>query len=646
MVNNYRYAFAATTSTVPTSGTTVDLGIGEIGVFDAKTYQATSGIGVKSIIIAQGTPSTVFPQGVAKGNFTLKSLPIKGNQVKSWKKKVASRPQGMEVTLGFDGVDTNKGLTVKQGDNFTFWLTLSGTPVANFLGDTPKTHYATWTEQFTVKLPCVDECSDNCGAFVDQNIVADAVIEQINLRKIPGNQLLTDYIQAVKLVDCETPSGLPTVSYTVYTLEVPDSGDQAALGKVQAQYPGEVIKRTKRSGIYSTYEVVVLTSDGAPTAFSDAANPVVSVCSECPSGCPDGYTLSTAQDVWIVQRPLSATTDLHDTTARTAFAEALESAYSATASEFLSYNGSTASVKLFFATGTSVSALLSDQVVQIGTDESICVQDSPTSISWVECKTCTAAEKQFVLTIKNTDCGGNYLTQLQEIYGEDVSVLSSNPDTCTTQYVLTVQSTNKDCEACADVAWEFGVPQPFNGLVWTEVEGEHYGTSCVSGIRIKSIYEQRKAKECFLKQVAYEYEPLFITLSTRNPDPNNYQVLCENDVPVTVVQQVKYPFGLGRIVADQVIESNYNFNQPWRKNPAERDAFEYELGIDLNGYYDQYILEFETHPDTFGASAFGTTQLQHFEHSFFFPEGTGADFETIVSAFLASNSEVVLETIS
>lgn len=648
MVNSYRYVFAASTSEIPSSGTTVDLGIGEIGVFDGKTWQATSGVTAKSIVVAQGTPKESWIQGIAKSDHTFKSSVIKGGLVKSWKRVLGTKGQGLITTLGFDGVDTTKGLTVPEGKSFTYWVTLSGTPIANLLGNTPETHYASWTEQFTVILPCVDSCSDSCGTYIDQNIVADAVIAEFNKRKIIGGQYITDYVKATKLVSCDTPSGLPTTSYTVYTLVVPDNGDQAALGKVQAQYPGDSIKRIKRSGIFSTYEVTLLTSDGAPAAFENSQNPVVYSCTECPTGCPSGYTLSTAQDVYIVQRPLSGATDLNDPTARTAYAETLESAYSATASEFLSYNGSVASVKLYFNTGATVEALLSDNIVLFGTNESICTQDTPDSISWQTCKTCTAAEKTFVLTIKNTDCGGNYLTQLQEIYGNGVALVSTNSDTCTSQYSLTVESTNKDCDSCDDVKWDFKAPAPFQGLVWTEVLGETgYGTGCVTGVKFESIYEQRKAKECFLKQVAYEFEPLFITLSTRNPDPNDFSVLCETDVPVTVVQNVKYPKGVGRIVADQVIASNYQFNQSWRKNPAERDALSYELGIDLEGVYDQYILEFVTIPEEAGGvSGFGVTQTQTFELSVFFPQGTGNTYESIISAFVAANAPaIVLEDI-
>lgn len=649
MVNSYRYVFAASVADIPSSGTTVDLGIGQIGVFDGSTYQATAGVTAKSIVIAQGTPSDTFPAGVAKGNFTYKTDVIKGNLVKSWKRALGTQGHGMITTMGFDGVDTTKGLTVPVGaeNTFTYWVTLSGTPIANLLGNSPESHYAVWTEQFTTVLPCTDECADSCGAYVDQNIVADAAIAAFNSRKIIGGQPITDYVKVTKLIDCETPSGIANVSYTVYTLTIPDSGDQAALGKVQSQYPTLSIKRISREDIFSTYEVTKLTSDGAPAAFSNILNPVVSQCDSCPSGCPTGYTSTVAQDVYVVQRPLPGTTDLTTAALRTTYAETLETAYSATASEFLSFNGATASVKLYFTAGATVAALLSDQIVQVGTNVSICTQTYIYTTAWKVCKPCIAAQKSFVISIANS-CDHNYLTELQAIYGAGVTLVSNNTDTCVSQFSLLVESDNKDCDACDDVKWEWTAPKPFQGLVWTEVAGvTGYGTTCITGLKFESVYEQRKAKECFLKQVAYEFEPLFITVSTRNPDPNNFAVLCETDVPVTLIQNVKYPRGLGRIVADQVIASNYQFNQPWRKNPAERDAFLYELGIDLQGTYDQYILEYVTIPaESGGVSGFGVTQSQTFELSVFFPQGTGNEYESIITAFVASQANpLVLEDI-
>ena len=654
MVNSYRYVFAASTPTIPVSGTTVDLGIGEIGVFDGKTFQATSGVTAKSILIAQGTPDTVFPHGVAKSNHTYKTDIIKGTAVKSWKKVNGKKGSGLEITMGFDGVDTAKNLTVKQGKDFTYWVTLSGAPIANLLGDSPKTHYAVWTEQFTVQLPCVSDCVDTCGDLVDPNVVADAAIAQFNNRKLIGGQYITDYVKVTKLVDCETPSGLATVNYCVSNLTIADTGDQAALGAVQAAYPGFTIKRVKRDGLLSTYETVASgtcpTPSGTLPPYVYTPAPVLQACDTCPSGCPTDYTLTEAQDAWIVTRPITSGGNLNTPSAQVAYATALGNAYSASAEEFLSFNSAAASVKIYVPAGTAVTALDSDFVVQFASNQAICTPSGSLDVTtaWVSCKSGTAATKNFVLTVAN-DCintPSGLLDEIQAIYGDTVTISAYNLSTCTTQFTLPVESTNKDFENCAEVDWKFQAPAPFKGLVWTEVQGAVYGTDCNVGLKFESIYEQRKAKECFLKQVAYEFEPLFITISTRNPDPNDYSVLCETDVPVTLVKNVEYPKGIGRVVADQVIASNFQYNQPWRKNAAERDAFEYELGIDLQGVYDQYVLEFQTFPTEAAAvSGFGTSQVQTFELSVFFAVGTGAAYETVVSAFVASNSPLALEVI-
>ncbi len=658
MVNSYRYVFAASTPTIPVSGTTVDLGIGEIGVFDGKTFQATNGVTAKSILIAQGTPDTVFPHGVAKSNHTYKTDVIKGTAVKSWKKVNGKKGSGLQITMGFDGVDTTKNLTVKQGKDFTYWVTLSGAPIANLLGDSPKTHYAVWTEQFTVQLPCVSDCVDTCGDLVDPNVVADAAIAQFNNRKLIGGQYITDYVKVTKLVDCETPSGLATVDYTTYTLTIADAGDQAALGAVQAAYPGLTIKRVKRDGLLSTYEVVVAAGD-TPDPYEFTPAPVLQACDTCPSGCPTDYTLTEAQDTWIVTRNNAGfNLSVASPSGRTAFLAAIAADYSETAIEFLSYTATTGSVKIYVAAGSTVTAADSDSIVQFASNQAICTPSGSLTVTtdWVSCKEGTAAIKNFVLTVAN-DCintPSGLLAEIQAIYGDSVTISAYNADTCTTQFTLPVESTNKNFEKCINaegtegtlVDGLFTTPAPFKGLVWTEVQGAVYGENCNVGLKFESIYEQRKAKECFLKQVAYEFEPLFITISTRNPDPNDYSVLCETDVPVTLVKNVEYPKGIGRVVADQVIASNFQYNQPWRKNAAERDAFEYELGIDLQGVYDQYVLEFQTFPTEAAAvSGFGTSQVQTFELSVFFAAGTGAAFETVVSAFVASNSPLALEVI-
>ena len=57
-------------------------------------------------------------------------------------------------------------------------------------------------------------------------------------------------------------------------------------------------------------------------------------------------------------------------------------------------------------------------------------------------------------------------------------------------------SSNIDFDACDDVKWQFKAPAPFRGVKWTEVLGvTGYGVGCNVGLKIESIYEQRKAKQ-------------------------------------------------------------------------------------------------------------------------------------------------------
>jgi hypothetical protein len=627
--NSYRYVFASSTSQLPSTGTTVNLGVGQVGIFDANSWQAVTAPTVQvnnAILFAQGTPADTFPQGVAKGNQTYKTQALTPFQITKWKAHKAQPGKSQVVTLGYDGVDATKNLNVPTGaTNFTFWVTLSGQPIANLLGDTPETHYASYTEQFSVNLPCDNTCADGCGTTIDPNIIADAVISSFQTRKIIGGQFYTDYVKVSKLINCQTPSGLPTVGYTTYQLTLQDTGDNIALSQVQAQYTGNTITRLFYNGITSVYQVVLPTSGSAPANYNNTVNPVIPNCTTCPSG----YTYNAITYLWVVKRagdPASVLTSI-------------KSNYADSNAILLSFDGAIGTYEIHKTTSATITPYAdTDIVYNAGSLQNTCTINSNITTPWTNVGTCTKAQKTYQLTIKNTDCGGTYLTQLQAIYGSGVALVSSNTGTCTSLYNLTITSDNVACDTCDNQPYSFTAPVPFLGLKWVEVAGQTgYGTNCSVGVKFESIYEQRKWQECFLYSTPYEFEPLFITLSTRNPDPNDYSVLCYPNVPTTIVSPVQYEYGLGRVVANGVIESNYQFNQPWRRNPAERDSFAYQLGINLQGYYDEYVLEATYTPsEAQSMSGFGHSPIQKYEYHFFFPQGEGVAFATAINGYLAS----------
>ena len=229
--NSYRNVFLTNLATIPSSGTTLDLGIGELGIVNTKTNTLTSSPNfpsVRSIQIVQGNTDRKLPKGFAWGNQTWRTPEIPASPDIKFEVLPAQKAQNMIVTLGYDGVDTSKTMTPRKGKDVELYITLTGQPIANLVGNTGN-HPASITETFYLQLPCVDECTTNCGDTVDCNAVADAVIKQVSERKTIGGIQLVDgvngeqgLLKLTKLLSCETSSGLPTVACEKFELVVAD----------------------------------------------------------------------------------------------------------------------------------------------------------------------------------------------------------------------------------------------------------------------------------------------------------------------------------------------------------------------------------------------------------------------------------------
>jgi len=638
--NSYRNVFLTNLSTIPSSGTTLDLGIGEIGIVNVKTNTLTSSPNfptVRSIQIAQGTSDKKLPKGFQMGNQTWRTPEIPASKDIKFEALPAQKLQNMIVTLGYDGADTSKTMAPRKGKDVELYITLTGQPIANLVANTGN-HPATLTETFYLQLPCVDDCVDNCGDTVDCNAVADAIIKQVSERKTIGSINLVDgvngepgLLRLTKLVNCETPSGLPTTDCQKWELLVADTGDQIALGKVQAQYTGDNVIRKTRDGIYSTYELV-LCDGSTPTAFNDTDPVAIPNCTTCPSG----YTLVDEANVYQIIRAGNVTAG----TIAAAYAAVLVSGSTVK----LSFDGSKSVFQIYSTDdlATVQAVVATDLVTQEGTVQAVCTPDSNVTIGWTEGDVCAKAQKVYQLVLKDDVCGTSHLAELQAIYGDGVSIFSTNSENCTRIYHLTVDS-EQTCVNCADVDdqyFTFKKPQNFGTSIWTEVTGQSgYGTDCVCGIRFESAYVARDRKECFFEEVSYEVEPLFIYVSTQNPDFRDYSTLCNEDevFPVTLIQTAQYRQGYGSFVADQVKLSRHYFNDPWFKDPAVRDAVGYELQVDLQGYYDQYTLTWKK-PIEFGSnfSGFGLSQFEEYEWTFYFAQGEGTAFRNAINSWLAS----------
>lgn len=627
--NSYRNVFLSNIGTIPSTGAgTLSLGIGEIGIFDARTNLATTTPNfpvTRSIQIIQGTTSKLLPQGMLYGNQSWRSPEIPaGTRVVATGLK-GQRPQNMIVTLGYDGVDTTKTMAPSSGKPVRVYLTLTGQPIANLVGGTGN-HPAQVTETFDLQLPCVTDCIDNCSATVDCNVVSDNLIKLVNERKLPGGQLLSKYVKATKLLSCTSPSGVATTSCRKWTLTIADTGDNLALGIVQASYPTLVITRDVYSAPYSTY-IATICPSSQPATFQSSQSPVIPNCTTCPSG----YTYVAQLWIYTVQRPDAGTAGALTT---------LKSDYSDTAAFRLNYANGTSTYEIHKSIATVPTAVGADIVIFVGTIQNNCILSGvgvPTA--WTIGDACTKATKVYQVTVADTVCGDNLLADLQAEYGSGVYISASG--LCTHQYRLTITSDNASCETCDEQSYTFTTPAPFRGSIWALMPGQTgEGTSCVCGVKFESAYVARDRAECYFDDVSYEVEPLFLYVSSNDPDFRDYSVLC-NDLetfPVTLIQQAKYAQGYGSFVADQYKQSRFYFNNPWYHEPVVRDAIGYQLGVGLQSYYDQIILEWRV-PFT-GAgnfSGFGITQFEQYEFTFYFPAGQSVTFVNALNSWLVSN---------
>lgn len=644
--NSYRNVFVTNVDELLASGDSLDLGFGQIGILNSKTNQAVTSPSfpnVRGIQIVQGTTNNKLPKGMLFGNESWRSPIIGNDSTIEYKITPAQKAQNRIVTLGYDGVDVTKTMAPRKGKDVKVFVTLSGQPIADILAGSNH-HPAFWVEEFFLDLPCVDDCTDSCGDTWNCNVVADELIRQMNLRTVAGAIPLVykegegGFLKLTKLTACDTPSGAATVDCVKYTLEIADLGDQVALGKVQAEYPGSNVTKLSRTGIYTTYQIVDCAGGGTPAAFT-SNGVVIPNCTDCPSG---STSIDEAYLYKITRNSLSPI-----------LLATIEAAYSTgyvTGSALkISPDGAVEQVFTLLNTDATLSAVSDDIVELVGVRQAICVLPATTT-SWTEGDTCYKAEKTYQMSLKNDKCGTPLpASVLTAYYGTTVTLVETNTATCTSLYSITILSDNTGCVDCAGAdgidgevpVYQFSTPKPYNNSVWTEVVATVTGTGCVCGVKIEAAFVAKDRKECFFEEITYLSDPLGVYVTSYNPDLRDFSSLCDDseDFPTTVIQEFQFRQGFGSHIADQYKESRHYYNNPWFAKPVMRDAIGYELGVDLQGYYDQHTVTFRVPTVGSGSfSGFGLSQFEEYEFSTYFTQGSAAGdtFRNTLNSFILS----------
>lgn len=195
---NFRKVFVVSNNTLLTSGTTTALAPGQLGIFNADTYAATTTPNwstAKSIIIAQGTPDQGdIPKGAGIRNETDKSEAIAGKKITAWRKTLNQAGQQNIVAIGYDGVDNTKTISGKCDEVKHIYIRLTGKPI-DVLFPTP----GGYTLHLEAQGPCCSTCEDSC-ADVDPEYFADQFLENFNQSTFLGGIKMSTFVTAQKVV--------------------------------------------------------------------------------------------------------------------------------------------------------------------------------------------------------------------------------------------------------------------------------------------------------------------------------------------------------------------------------------------------------------------------------------------------------------
>lgn len=285
--------FVTNQGSVSTTGGSTRIAKGQLGLVDKGGVPTAAGLPVVTSVTPIATDRNRLYElrlGIApltptrsQSNKAYSTVPFKLSEIVDVKVNYPKLGVSVdEFIIGYNGIDPDTALVMSNGDNEVIDITLSGEAIG-MLGY-PEA-------KVTVKLYLE---APNTGAFTMHEIVEKGV-ERLKNVTLVGGVPITNYID-ITPVNSTNPTTVTGTLLTFFTLKLEDKGNHTALGLVQAQYPGLVVKResfvpgTATSGT-STYVVL---SDSNPSNFNLVSGYAADT--NC-DGIPD-TSLSTSELKW------------------------------------------------------------------------------------------------------------------------------------------------------------------------------------------------------------------------------------------------------------------------------------------------------------------------------------------------------------
>lgn len=430
---------------VKTSGGSINLAKGEFAAVD---LSQTTQNGVAIVPSFAGKPKDKKDFALRVGiedkkpnrsysNKSQSTMPFSLNDVVDLKVSAPTQTEQSvdEVIIGWDGITPGSEFKFQKGDAyFRLFLELKGDAIGYRGGKGNVEHVA-----INVEIPECDpfnncEACDECETVDCKAIVTEA-IERLRRKQLTGGNLVEEFIDITPVFDCDNAATAALVPYVYYTLEVCDTGTDAAKALVEAQYDAPVI-RIDRRGSTSTYQILLPGSEGAPADYVQSIASLIKDCEDCPAGyveVPGGF--------------LYAITLEDDGTDQTAFIEAQLPVEIGTAIKSGNDNG------VGFYTAVSVDALtqleinafivaangaaVGEPTVElVGIVSDICTNGDLTPTGWVVGDTCNAVEEEWSIILPDNKCGEDRLAELNGAY-QNLNIVIADSDSSTRELEIT-----------------------------------------------------------------------------------------------------------------------------------------------------------------------------------------------------------------
>lgn len=565
---------------------------------------------------------------------------IDGKDIISWEGTKAKRlPEGGtrgEIwAFGYDGVDASKSLEAALDWSQIFVrVHLEGAPIRKAFGQHRK------MREYVLDKGCIPEsCTDR---KVAAELLADRFLELYN-KDQEYKKYFKDFAKAykVKITNPSTPA--PSVSCNLYEVTVPcDEGDGAALGRIQSQYAGYQVVRTKREGISSTYQMWRTVAQGAPSAVS-LSNVLVTNCADA---CPSGFTKVNKANVYQVQVNTGVTVPaVTGEISRTKISSQPEREV---------YLITTATTTSLATVVTDVTATGAPIVTFAGVSQSICNQTTPTTYAWSVVQTAVRGSKQWKLTLADENCNGSYSDRLAELQAAypylTISVATNGAGDCATVYTTTTLSDCTTLECGETALFDVKPPVPFERhIVWEPYSEPVPSPDCTEptpatevcmavGIKFETNSFRKDTSEynyAYYQWDKSDDDPVKMYITIHSHDYTKQLCDVTTSFPVTKLQSAEFERGQGAQVRELERWYKHYDLRDWDNDPNTRELYGLTAVAQAHKYYDEYVLTVKQ-PVNAGGISGATSDSDKILYKFHIEEGKGKAFEAAMNAYIAS----------